>query len=331
VIRLVPNDLHFWSYPRVAAIFLMAAAFVILPLPRPAQTASSNSKDTGNFIDRIHHGDVIDVHITGYIEFDWRGGLTPEGYLDGYDKIAKPIFALCRSREELAAEVDKALSEILRNPKTEIRIIDRSNRPNAVIDGAVRIPTRLQLRRSARLNEIIVKAGGFTDRASGRLIISRPDGASCVGSNDTGKPSRFDISIADILEGKPEANPLIVSGDLIVVIEAAPVFLLGAVQSQGRMDFRPEMTVSRAIDSAGGFDKEALQREVKIFRREGGSTVISVDLERIRNKQAEDVTLKPFDIIDVPYKGRPPRRLPPIDPESDANDKRAKLPVNIIE
>ena len=34
----------------------------------------------GSRPDLIHFGDVIDVDVVGSLEFDWRGGLTPEGF-----------------------------------------------------------------------------------------------------------------------------------------------------------------------------------------------------------------------------------------------------------
>jgi protein involved in polysaccharide export with SLBB domain len=224
------------------------------------------------------------------------------------------------------------LSSILREPKTEVRIIDRSKRPFAIIDGAVKNPIKLQFRRPAHLNEVIVGAGGFTDRASGKVIISRPSGLSCIERENSTKGQRFDIEISDILAGKPGANPIIASGDLIVVIDASPVFLIGAVQTQGRLDFRSDLSVSRAIDAAGGLMKSAVPGEVKIFRRDGGAAVISVDLAKIREEKAQDVILRPYDIIDVPFKGKPPRRLPPvIDSEAENIDRRSKLPVKMIE
>ena len=285
-----------------------------------------------NYIDRIHQGDVIDIHVTGHFEYDWRGGINPEGFLDGFDRIPTPIYAQCKTLPEVAAEVEKLLSETLRDPKTEIKFADRSKRPLAIIDGAVQNPQRMQIRRRAKLSEIIVNAGGFTDRASGSLIISRPPGASCIVGASSSETQRFDIVLADLLSGKADSDPVIVSGDLIVVIEASPVYLLGAVQGQGRIDYRPELTVSRAIDSAGGLAKNADPGSVKIFRREGGPKIIPVDLEKVRENGSDDVALRPFDIVEVPFKGKPPRKLPPvIGNEIDDRERRSKLPIRIIE
>jgi len=303
-----------------------------LLFPSPSISQQPGTADQPGFIDLVHPGDLIDIHVTGFIEFDWRGSLNPEGFIDSYEKIAKPIFGQCRTAEEIAVEIGKDLSSILREPKVEVRIVDRSKRAFAIIDGAVKTPMRIQLRRNARLNEIIVNAGGLTDRTSGEILISRPLGLSCIdhaGSDKTANTIR--IRLQDLLSGDQNANPVIVSGTLVVVTEASPVYLLGAVTNQGKIDFRPELTVSRAIDSSGGVLKEAVKDKISIFRRDGGAAVIAVDLAKILSNQADDVKLRPYDIIDIPFKGRPPRRLPPVIENDDDPERRAKLPVKIIE
>jgi hypothetical protein len=60
--------------------------------------------------------------------------------------------------------------------------------------------------------------------------------------------------------------------------------------------------------------------------------MIDVNLNKIRNDESEDIALRPYDIIDVPFKGKPPRRLPPvIEYDADPAARRAKLPIKIIE
>ena len=282
----------------------------------------------------MHSGDILDIRVVGNFEYDWRGGLTPEGFLQGFDKVPKEIYALCRTEDEIAKEIAKELASILRNPQTEVRILDRSNRTPATIEGAISTPTRFQIKRPARLNELIVAAGGITDRASGEILISRPEGLSCVQPASGNRPvSHLTVRIEDLVSGKVEANPVIVSGDLIVIFEASPVFLVGAVGTQGRIDHRPELTVSRAVDSAGGLIKDAEPSRITIFRRENGTTsMIPVDLTSIRSNRAKDMVLKPFDIIDIPFKGKPPRKLPPVfETESVDGDRPTKLPTKIID
>lgn len=314
----------------VLSMFIIS---MVCALPRDlrAQEPSATQIASVESIGRVHQGDLIDVHVRNFVEYDWRGNLDAEGFLKGFDKITNAVYARCKTVDQVADDIQKSLASVLRNPIVDVRIIDTSRRAFATVDGAVKTPQRFQFRRLVRLQEIIVNSGGITDRASGDIQISRPPGLSCFETK--GEITRtFTVRIADLLAGDENADPWIVSGDLVVISEALPVYLLGAVATQGKLDFRPDLTVSRAIDSAGGITKDGSPTRISIFRREGGSSTLAVDLEKIRSKSTDDVKLRPYDIIDIPFKGRPPKRLPPvIEDFENERDRRSKLPLKIIE
>ena len=117
----------------------------------------------------VHYGDLIDLDVEGGFEFDWRGRLNPEGFLDGLNTYGDPVYGLCRSESDIAADVVKVYKRLLRDPVVIVRVIDRSNRAVATIDGAIKLPQRFQMRRPARLLELIVLAGGITDDAGGEI------------------------------------------------------------------------------------------------------------------------------------------------------------------
>src|SRR5688572_1835097 len=94
----------------------------------------------------IHFGDVIEVDVIGSYDYDWRGSINPEGFLDGLDTLENPIYALCRSELALAATIAREL-KVLRDPKVAVRILDRSSRAVAFVSGAVRSPKRFQIKR----------------------------------------------------------------------------------------------------------------------------------------------------------------------------------------
>jgi anaerobic selenocysteine-containing dehydrogenase len=86
------------------------------------------------------------------------------------------------------------------------------------------------------------------------------------------------------------------------------------------------------IHTLGDKAKNAVPQRINIFRRDGGSVVIPVNLEKVRANESDDIVLRPNDIIDVPFKGRPARRLPPVfETEAESSERRAKLPVTVIE
>ena len=295
--------------------------------------------------DLVHFGDVVDVDVLGSYEYDWRGNLTPEGYLNGLDYAENPVYGLCRSESEIARAVEAGYSKILKNPQVVVKIIDRSKRPVTELSGAVKISQRFQIRRPVFLNELLVLSGGMTEKASGEVQILRPANLHCTDRTESaknvnaknaptsGETQIIKIEVADLLAGKKEANPKIFNGDLIIVSVAEPIYLIGGVQNPKQIQMRSRMTLTRAIDSAGGISKSGREQEITIFRRENGATkIIETDLSKIKNHQADDLVLMANDIIEVGQKGGGKRKYPPVIREGDGKKQNiSAMPLVIIE
>lgn len=303
---------------------LLAFSGAIISAQAPTPLPASNDE-------LVHFGDVLDVDFVGAFEYDWRGSINPDGNLDGLDGYGS-IVALCRNESQIADDIAKAYSKILRDPKVVVRLIDRSNRAVARLDGAVRTPTRFKLQREVRLREMLVLAGGLTDDTSGEISIFRPRNLNCIAapSQDNGSQT-ITIKIIDLLNGKPEADIRILSGDIIEVLRAPPVHVIGAVNSPRPVITRGEMTVSRAVASAGGLAKDADGGKVLIFRRIGTeSKVEETNLVKIKRGELVDIVLKPFDIIDVAAKGSGKRKDPLIAVDTGKTERR-ELPLRVID
>jgi protein involved in polysaccharide export with SLBB domain len=293
----------------------------------------------------IHPGDLIDVDVVGSLEFDWRGTLTPEGFLAGVDTIEEQVYALCRTEAEVAADLKREFSKFLREPEITVRILDRSNRAAAILQGAVKIPHRFQIKRPVNLNELIVYAGGISDVSGGEISIFRPGNVSCstpveavddekfVKTGQTGDARTINIRIVDLIAGSREANPRIYSGDIVTVVEASPVYVIGGVNEPKQISMRSQLTASRAVAIAGGVAKKGIEEQVTIYRRQAGKTrLIQVDLAKVKDGTAEDVPLAALDIVDVAEKGRSPRKFPPvIDGRGLYSRNLASLPTKIID
>lgn len=318
-------------------IFIVFLAWLFAPTVSRAQRLESKTEDL------VHFGDLIDVDVIGSFEYDWRGGLTPDGNLDITEGYTEPIYALCRSESDIAADIVKLLGKTLRDPKVVVRILDRSNRAVARLDGAVRTPTRFQIKRTVRLRELIVMAGGLIDGASGEISIFRPQNASCkpavmpaAAAQDNEKdnaPGLTIIKIVDLLSGKPGSDPIVFSGDIVTVSRALPVYIIGAVANPRPVYSRDKMSISRLISTAGGLSKEADSSKVFIFRRSGIEVKsIEIDLARIKRGETNDEILEPFDIIEVAAKGSVKRKYPPVMASDQGNDNsRGNPPLRIVE
>ena len=313
-----------------------------------AQNNSELSTENLSENDLIHSGDLIDVDILGSNEFDWRGTLTPEGNLAGLDFIEEPVYALCKTAEEVEKNIVVAYSNLLREPKVKVTILDRSNRPLITIFGAVKSEQRFQIKRAVLLNELIILSGGFTDKSSGVIQIFRSPGQSCIKNEnkklaDGGERERFvrtsqtdgtqtmNFSVTDLLNGK--YNPQILNGDIITVLQANPIYVVGGVNSPKSISSREKMTLSRTIASAGGFSKDAETGNITIFRRNGVLTdIIEVDYGKVTSDGENDLILKDFDIVEVGIKGRSKNKFPPVIEKNDPSSKRFNnLPLRIID
>ena len=312
---------------------------------------AQNTTDSQNL---IHLGDLIDVDVVGSTEYDWRGTLNPEGFLNGIDFVDEPIFALCQSEEAVAAAIAKGYGKFLRDPQVVVKILDRNGRPPTFLYGAIKKPQRFILKRQINLNELIILSGGITEKASGEIQIIRPQNLSCeTGDNSNDKKDAelsqaaekfvavkkesgaklFNIKINDLLKGEKKSNPPILSGDIVTVLEAEPIYVIGGVANPKQINARTQMTVTRAIFSAGGCSKDANTKNISVFRRENGQTkIIEINFEEISSGQAEDITLQKYDIVEVSQSGRAKRKFPPIINVNDDNKKNVSdMPVRIIE
>jgi protein involved in polysaccharide export with SLBB domain len=291
----------------------------------------------------VHFGDLIEVDVIGSYEYDWRGSLTPEGFLDGFDSVPDPVYGLCQTESDLSSTIERELGKTLRDPKVAVRILDRSNRAVAFLSGAVRSPKRFQIKRKVHLNELLVMAGGITDRSSGEISIFRPANLNCTEPRRTTEgefvkasqprgAETMSIKIPDILRGEEAANPQILSGDIVTVSEALPVYVIGGVNAPQQIPLRNQLTLSRVIAMSGGLAKEG-NSNITIFRREARETkLIPADLQKIAAGQAEDPVVRAFDIVDVPQKGKPARSRPPvIDKGAPLTLTLAGLPLRIVD
>jgi protein involved in polysaccharide export with SLBB domain len=323
-------------------ILSLSAATLLLYVALASQAQTSTAESPAE-TDRVHFGDLVDVDVIGSFEYDWRGTVNPEGFLDGMDRLEDPIFALCRTESDVAGDIIKAYSTFLRNPQVIVRIVDRSRRAEAIVSGAVRTPYRFQIRRPVRLNELIILAGGVTDRSSGEISIFRPQSLSCtakplekteafVKASSASGSQTLKIMIQNLLKGAPEANPEIRSGDIVTVLEAAPIYVIGGVNNPRQISSRSQTTLERAIASSGGLAKDAVKEKIQIYRRINGQTkIIEADLGKIEAKTLEDIPLLAYDIVDVGQKGRGKRRFPPnVDGGTWRND-RFSLRLRIID
>jgi polysaccharide export outer membrane protein len=149
----------------------------------------------------------------------------------------------------------------------------------------------------------IAKASPANQGGSSSTTPTLPDQASIEPSIENGQAFLLTFNLQEVLIGDPDANPYIMSGDIISIPETDQVFVVGQVVKPGPLPVRSKITLMQAIGMAGGFTTDAAKGKVKVVRTESGTnarTEFLFDINDIQKKKADDIALMPNDVVDVP-------------------------------
>ncbi|HET6975422.1 MAG TPA: polysaccharide biosynthesis/export family protein [Pyrinomonadaceae bacterium] len=259
-------------------------------------------------------GDVLDVRVFGQPELSSTVAVDSDGNLSSLAFLDAPIKAKCRTEKDLQRDITAAYAKFINNPQVSVRISERLSRQPATVFGAVRQATRVEMKRKVRLNELMAVSGGFTERAAGTIQILHTEPLMCPEAGEEAESAPIDgtkiplqiIKISELRSGLPAANPFIRPGDYVLVTEAEPVYITGAVMTPGGLYLRDQLMLSRALAMVGGARKEAKLSDVRIYRQVPGSAnqeVIHVDVAAIKKNLKPDFLLQPYDVIEVSEAG----------------------------
>jgi polysaccharide export outer membrane protein len=260
-------------------------------------------------------GDVLDVRVFGQTDLNSVAEVDADGNISSLPFLETPIRAQCRTDREVQQDIAKAYAKYIRNPQVSVRISERKSRQPATISGAVKAPMQVTMLRKVRLHELITKAGGWTDRASGTIQIMHTEAEMCPDPSEIFQKTalssngNFGITIFkinDLKMGKEAADPVIRPGDIVTVTEAEPVYVMGAVMGARELPLRDQLTLGRAIAMAGGPQRLANTSEVHIYRVKDGRSEqedLKYNYDAIKKGKAPDVLLRPYDIIEVRQSG----------------------------
>ena len=278
----------------------------------PSVSPSSGLDIQGSKAYLLGPGDVLDIRVFGQPELSTGNAqIDSDGNLSSLPFLETPIPAKCRTDKQVQKDIAAAYAKFINNPQVSVRIAERNSRQPATVFGAVRQSARVEMKRRVRLNELIAVSGGFTERASGTIQILHTEPLMCPepGEEEDAKPidgTKIPLQIVKIAElrtGKADANPVIRPGDYVLVTEAEPVYITGAVAAPNGVYLRDQLTLTRALAMVGGTRKEAKLTEVTIYRQIPGTTkqdIIKVDVAAIKKNQKPDVLLQAYDVVDVP-------------------------------
>ncbi len=130
--------------------------------------------------------------------------------------------------------------------------------------------------------------------------------ANSPASSVTTDATSITINLNDLLEtGDTRNNILLLAGDVVTVPHAGIVYVLGAVTRPGGFvvsNDRTQLTTLKVLSLAGGLTNIAKTQHAVIIRKDdtGKQTETQVDLKKVLNRQSEDITMHPSDILFIP-------------------------------
>lgn len=290
-------------YQRVINGLAATFATLLITVSGVGQTSGPAAPSTDQTEERyrIGPGDVLDVRVYNRPQLS-RDAVRVEGNgMIRMPLIEGEIQAACKTEGELAKEISTRYARYYRNLPVDVFIKEYHAREVALI-GAVNEQGRYQMQRRIRLLELLTFAKGPSDKAGQTINIVRgPRPDLCRPANAAPVEGFISLRLNDTLRGTEAANPYVEPGDIVTVPEAEQVYVVGNVFTPKSLPLREPITVSRAIAMAGGPLRDSKTDKVRVVRQEnGGQSEMFVNLNAIAKKQADDLLLKPNDIVEVP-------------------------------
>lgn len=265
---------------------------------------------------RIGFDDVLDVSVFEAQELNREVRVSSAG------EISIPLLDSVHVAGLTPREVELVLQELLRrkymkDPHVSVFVREMQSHPVSVL-GAVRKPGVFQVRGSKTLLEILSLAEGLADDAGETVIIMRGAGVqnpSGSGPEDTTPAENasesqasniVQVNLKNLLDSSDvHQNPMVNPGDIVKVLRAGIVYVVGEVTRPGgfTMKSNEKMSVLQVIALSGGLTRTAAKSGARIIRTDeqsGEREQTPINLSKILAGKAPDPMLEPKDIVFVP-------------------------------
>ena len=265
---------------------------------------------------RIGFDDVLDVNVFEAQELNREVRVSSAG------EISLPLLDSVHVAGLSPREVELVLQELLRrkymkDPHVSVFVREMQSHPVSVL-GAVRKPGVFQVRGSKTLIEILSLAEGLADDAGETVIIMRGAGlqsadgstpaetATAKSTDDSQTSDIVQVNLKNLLDSSDvHQNPMVNPGDIVKVLRAGIVYVVGEVQKPGgfTMKSNEKMSVLQVIALSGGLTRTAAKSGARIIRTDeqsGEREQTPINLSKILAGKAPDPILEAKDIVFVP-------------------------------
>lgn len=239
-------------------------------------------------------GDELEVTVYGAPDLSGRTRVSNDGNISipliGYVRVA----GLSSSEAEATIEAQLRKNNILNDPHVSVYAKEYSSSGISVA-GEVAKPGFYSVLGPHRLFDVLQAAGGTTDRAANKVVISHRDQTDPITLSISKDP-------AEMAASNVELRP----GDTIVVPRAGIVYVLGEVTRPGGyvLNSTGGVTVLQVVAVAGGTTHLASSGKTRLLHRtENGFQEQRIDLKKLLRGKTRDVAVRDLDILFVPTSG----------------------------
>jgi polysaccharide export outer membrane protein len=237
-------------------------------------------------------GDLLKITVLGAPEYDQEVRVGGSG--DISIGLVGRVHVAGQTPEQAQALIRKRLVDggYFADPQVAVFEKDFATQGVSVL-GEVQKPGVYPITGPRRLFDVLSLAGGTTPKAGQVVTISGRDRIKTLQSVNFSSDPQKNI----------EANVDILPGDTVVVSKAGVIYVVGDVKHPMGviMDNSGHITILQALATAEGANPTSSLRNAKIVRKgEKGPIDIPVDIKKIMQAKAPDVTLQAEDVVFIP-------------------------------
>lgn len=292
-----PANWSIWGRGLSVLTFALVVASSATGQAPPPQSSPPETPAAESFRDYvIGPQDLLSITILESPELSREARVGPDGSvgLPLLDRVVLRGLTLGEAEDLLEKKYVEA--GILNKPHITVTVLELQSKPVTVL-GAVRNPGVFQVSGQSRLLRILSQAGGTTAEAGGTIRIIRGDAPE--------GEKELQVPMEAVLRGSLEANIPIYGGDMVNVVPAGSVYVVGAVNAPGRhvMVGEGEKTgILQVVALAQDLTRTAKPDRAVLIRKDeqGELRQIPVNIRKILRQQAPDVPVYANDVLYVP-------------------------------
>jgi polysaccharide export outer membrane protein len=239
----------------------------------------------------IGPGDEVELTVYGAPDLSQHTRVSADGNISmpliGYVRVA----GLSSSEAEAAIETQLRQNNVVNDPQVSVYVKEYTGSGISVA-GEVAKPGFYSALGPHRLFDVLQAAGGPTDKAANKVVISHRDQKDATTLYISKDPAEMAASNVDLQPG-----------DTVVVPKAGIVYVLGEVTRPGGyvLNSTGGITVLQVVAVAGGPTHVASAGKTRLLRRtENGFQEQRVDLKKLLRGKAHDVSVRDQDILFIP-------------------------------